>query len=277
MPAAGVPGREGARSTTGPMRLALTRRVSPSLAGCELTFRARTPIDAERAATQHEAYERALAQAGCHLLPLPAEPDLPDSVFVEDVALVLEEVAVILRPGAASRWPETLSVAHALAPYRDVAVIGEPGTLDGGDVLRVGRTLFVGATGRSNGAGIAQLRAVVAPLGYDVRAVPVTGCLHLKSAATLVAPDAVLINRLWVDAGYFAGLELLDVHAGEPDAANALLIGSALIYAASHPRTRGLLEARGIDVRAVDVSEMEKAEGAVTCCSIVFEAPSIAS
>jgi dimethylargininase len=259
------------------MRLALTRRVSPSLAGCELTFRARTPIDADRAVAQHEAYERALAQAGCQLVPLPAEPDLADSVFVEDAALVLEEVAVILRPGAASRRPETPSVAHALAPYRDVAVIGEPGTLDGGDVLRIGRTLFVGATGRSNEAGIAQLRAVVAPLGYDVRAVPVTGCLHLKSAATLVAPDAVLINRLWVDAGYFAGLELLDVHAEEPDAANALLIGSALIYAASHPRTRGLLEARGIDVRAVDVSEMEKAEGAVTCCSIVFEAPSIAS
>lgn len=259
------------------MRLALTRRVSPSIGDCELAFLPRTAIDADRAAAQHEAYERALAQAGCHLLPLPAEPDLPDAVFVEDAALVLEEVAVILRPGSASRRPETPSVAHALAPYRDVAVIGEPGALDGGDVLCVGRTLFVGATGRSNEAGVAQLRAVVGPLGYDVRAVPVTGCLHLKSAVTLVGPDTVLINRLWVDAGHFPGLDLLDVHPGEPDAANALLIGSALIYAASHPRTRGRLEARGIDVRAVDVSELEKAEGAVTCCSIVFEAPALAT
>jgi dimethylargininase len=157
-----------------------------------------------------------------------------------------------------------------------VAVIGEPGTLDGGDVLRVGRTLFVGAAGRSNEAGLAQLRAVVAPLGYDVRAVPVTGCLHLKSAVTLIAPDTVLINRLWVDAGHFAGLDLLDVHLDEPDAANALLIGTTIIYPSSHPLTRRRLEDRGIEVLAVDVAELEKAEGAVTCCSIVFEAPSIA-
>jgi dimethylargininase len=259
------------------MLLALTRHVSPFIGDCELTFRTRIPIDAVRAAAQHETYQRALVQAGCRVVALPDELDLPDAVFVEDAAVVLDEVAVILRSGAASRRPEALSVAHALAPYRDVAVIGEPGTLDGGDVLRVGRTLFVGATGRSNEAGIAQLRAVVVPLGYDVRAVPVTGCLHLKSAVTLAAPDTVLINRRWVDAGHFAGLDLLDVHAEEPDAANALLIGSALIYAASHPLTRRKLEDRGIDVLVVDVAEMEKAEGAVTCCSIVFEAPSIAS
>ena len=270
-------GSLAARSPAGLMRVALTRRVSPAIADCELTFRTRIPIDADRAATQHKAYERALAQAGCQVVSLPAEPDLPDAVFIEDAALVLEEVAVILRPGAASRRQETPSVAHALAPYRDVAVIGEPGTVDGGDVLRIGRTLFVGATGRSNAAGIEQLRTIVAPLGYDVRAVPVTGCLHLKSAATLVAPNTVLINRLWVDAGHFAGFDLLDVHPDEPDAANALLIGTALIYAASHPRTRGRLEARGVDVRPVDVSEMEKAEGAVTCCSIVFEAPALAT
>jgi len=257
------------------MRLALTRRVSPSIGACELTFRARTPIDAGRAAVQHEAYERALAQAGCHVVSLPDEPDLPDAVFVEDAAVVLDEVAVILRSGAASRRPEALSVAHALAPYRDVAVIGEPGTLDGGDVLRVGRTLFVGASGRSNEAGISQLRAVIAPLGYDVRAVPVTGCLHLKSAVTLAAPDTVLINRRWVDAGHFAGFDLLDVHPNEPDAANGLLVGAAVIYPASHPLTRRKLEDRGIEVLVVDVAEMEKAEGAVTCCSIVFEAPEL--
>ena len=258
------------------MRLALTRRVSSSIGACELTFRTRARIDPERAAVQHLAYERALAQAGCQVVSLPAEPDLPDAVFVEDAALVLDEVAVILRPGAASRRPETPSVAAALAPYRDVAVIGEPGTLDGGDVLRLGRTLFVGAAGRSNEAGIAQLRAVVAPLGYQVRAVPVVGCLHLKSAVTQVAPETVLINRRWVDAGHFAGFELLDVHPDEPDAANALLLGTSLIYPASHPLTRRRLEERGMDVLAVDVAELEKAEGAVTCCSIVFEAPTVA-
>ena len=258
------------------MRLALTRRVSPSLGACELTYRTRTPIDVDRAVRQHEAYERALAQAGCRLVTLPAERDLPDAVFVEDAALVLDEVAVVLRPGAASRRAETPSVAHALAPYRDVAVIGEPGTLDGGDVVCVGRTLFVGASGRSNAAGIGQLRTIVGPLGYDVRAVPVNGCLHLKSAVTAVAPDALLLNRRWVDAAHFSGLDLIDVHAEEPDGANALLIGKTLIYSGSHPLTRRKLEDRGIDVRVVDVTEIEKAEGAVTCCSLIFEAPALA-
>jgi dimethylargininase len=255
------------------MRFALTRRVSPSIGACELTHRPRVPIDPGRAAAQHEAYERALALAGCRLVSLEAAPDLPDAVFVEDVAVVLDEVAIVLRPGAASRRPEAASVARALAPYRGLLVIAEPGTLDGGDVLRIGRTLFVGVGGRSNEAGIGQLRAAAAPWGYDIRAVPVAGCLHLKSAVTLVAPDTVLVNRRWVDAARFPGLEPLDVHPDEPDAANALLVGATLLYPASHPRTRRRLEERGVDVIAVDVAELEKAEGAVTCCSIVFEAP----
>jgi dimethylargininase len=257
------------------MRVALTRGVSPSLGDCELTYRPREPIDPGRAAAQHAAYERALVHAGCHLVSLPAVPDLPDAVFVEDVALVLDEVAVVLRPGAPSRRPETASVARALAPYRALAAIDGPGTLDGGDVLRVGRTLYVGAGGRSNEAGIRGLRAAVEPLGYAVRPVPLAGCLHLKSAVTLVAADTALINRRWVDAAGFPDLGLLDVHPDEPDAANALLVGTTVIYPGSHPRTRRRLEERGIDVLAVDVAELEKAEGAVTCCSIVFEAPAL--
>ena len=255
------------------MLVALTRAVSPAIGRCELAHRPRTEISYGLACTQHAAYERTLSALGCELVSLPPEPDLPDSVFVEDTALVLEDVAVVLRPGAESRQPETPAVARALAPYRDLAVIGAPGSVDGGDVLRIGATLFVGCSRRSNEAGIRQLAAAVAPFGMAVRPVPVSGCLHLKSAATLVAADTLLVNRLWVDPAYFGGVRVIDVHPEEPDAANALLLRRAVVYPASHPRTLERLMEWGLDVTTVDVSELEKAEGAVTCCSVVFEAP----
>jgi dimethylargininase len=254
--------------------VALTREVSPSLGRCELTHLPRVPIDAAVAAAQHRAYRSALADLGCEVVALPAEAGFPDAVFVEDTAVVVDEVAVVLRPGAASRQGETPAVAAALAAYRDIAMIGAPGTVDGGDVLRIGRTLYVGCAegGRSNAAGIAQLEAALAPFEYRVQAVPVRGCLHLKSAVTQVATATLLINRECVDPGAFAHVEFVDVHPGEPRAANALLVGGAVLYPASHPRTAERLAERGIVVRTVDVSELEKAEGAVTCCSVIFDA-----
>lgn len=253
------------------MPLALTRAVSPAIGRCELTHLPRTAIDAALASAQHRAYEAALSRHGCVVRTLPAEPDLPDSVFVEDVALVLAEVAVVLRPGAASRQPEVPSVASALAEYRDLAVLGAPATLDGGDVLRIGRTLFVGRSGRSNGAGIGQLATALAPFGYRVEAVAVRGCLHLKSAVTAVGPETLLVDRRCVDAERFGALAFVDVDPAEPGAANALRVGEGVVYPASHPRTAERLAGVGITVTAVDVSELEKAEGAVTCCSLIFE------
>jgi dimethylargininase len=254
--------------------VALTREVSPAFARCELTYLPRSPIDPAVAARQHGDYRSSLSALGCDVVALPAEGDFPDSVFIEDTAVVVDEVAVVLRPGAASRQGETPAVAAALAAYREIAMIGAPGTVDGGDVLRIGRTLYVGSAegGRSNAAGIGQLDVALAPFGYRVRAVPVRGCLHLKSAVTLVGEATLLINREWVDAGAFANVEFVDVHPGEPHAANALLVGGAVIYPASHPGTAERLAKRGIVVRTVDVSELEKAEGAVTCCSVIFEA-----
>ncbi|MGD0484225.1 MAG: dimethylargininase [Gemmatimonadales bacterium] len=256
------------------MLVALTREVSPAIGRCELTHLPRVPIDAAVAAVQHRAYRSALADLGCEVVVLPAEAGFPDSVFIEDTAVVVDEVAVVLRPGAASRQGETPAVATALAEYREIAMIGAPGSVDGGDVLRIGRTLYVGCAeaGRSNATGIAQLEAALAPFDYRVQAVPVRGCLHLKSAVTQVATATLLINREWVDAGAFAHVAYVDVHPGEPRAANALLVGGAVIYPASHPRTAERLAKRGIVVRTVDVSELEKAEGAVTCCSVIFEA-----
>jgi dimethylargininase len=252
--------------------IALTREVSSSLADCELTHLVREPIDVERARRQHEAYEQALAGLGCRVVRLPELPASPDAVFVEDVAVVVDEHAVITRPGAVSRRAETASASEALAAFRSLTAVSAPGTLDGGDVLRLGRRIFVGRSSRSNDAGVAALRGALEPFGYSVDSVEVEGCLHLKSAATEVAPGVVLVNPAWVEPGAFGAVRTVEVDSQEPSAANGLRIGDGLLYGASFPRTRGRLEALGFRVISVDLSELAKAEGAVTCCSLVFEA-----
>jgi len=255
------------------MLIAVTREVSRSIANCELTHLSRVQIDLELARLQHLRYQQALAELGCKVVSLPEQPELPDAVFVEDVAIVLDECAVITRPGAESRRPETGPMAEKLGEYRKLVFIEAPGTLDGGDVLRVDRTLYVGLSGRSNRAAIDQLRALIAPDGYKVNAVEVSGCLHLKSAVSQAAEYTLLVNPRWVNAADFGDLECLEVDPAEAYAANSLLIGKSIIYPTSFPRTRQRLEHQGMRVMAVDVSELQKAEGAVTCCSLVFEQP----
>jgi dimethylargininase len=197
---------------------------------------------------------------------------MPDAVFVEDIAVALNEGAVICRPGAESRRAETPGILDALTRHgRPVQHITAPGTLDGGDVLVVGRRVFVGSSARTNRAGIDQLAGILEPVGYAVHVVPVRGCLHLKSAVTAVAPDTLLINREWVPADAFAGLSLLDVDPQEPYGANALAVADVVIYPAVFPRTRERLDRQGLRVRPVDVDELQKAEGGVTCCSLIFK------
>ena len=254
------------------MRIALTRAVPPSIVRCELTHLARAPIDLDRARDEHAAYEAALAALGCAVRRIAPAPELPDSVFVEDAALVLDEVAVLTRPGAASRRAEVASVAAALGEYRPLLRIEPPGTLDGGDVLRSGRRVWVGRTPRSNAAGCQQLRALLAPHGYDVRAVAVQGCLHLKTAVTEVADDTLLLNPEWVDRATFGAYALLEVDPGEPFAANVLRVGDAVLCAAAHPRTRERLSAAGVETHGVEVGELAKAEAGLTCCSLIFTA-----
>jgi dimethylargininase len=250
--------------------VAITRAVSRALARCELTHLERREIDVDLARVQHAAYERALRAAGCDVRQLQEQPELADSVFVEDTAIVLDEVAVLTRPGAESRRGEIESMAAALAPWREVRRIEAPATLDGGDVLRLDRVLYVGASARSNAAGMAQLAQLVAPFNYRVQAVPLHGCLHLKSAVTQVAAQVLLCNPAWVDARHFPGYRLLAVDPAEPFAANAVWVGDRLLYSASFPRTADRLRQAGIEVRALDMSETEKAEGGVTCCSVIF-------
>lgn len=254
------------------MRIAITREVSRSIGRCELSHLDRVPIDVDRLRAQHREYERMLVELGCRVHRIPEAPDLPDAVFVEDAAIIVDEIAIVTRPGAASRRAETPDVAERLARFRMLRFVDEPATIDGGDVLRVGRTLFVGRSARTNDAGIAAMSRLLVPLGYRVRAVPVGHCLHLKSAATRVGRETVLVNPAWVDVRAFESLERLEIDPSEPFAANALLVGTAVVTAKACPRTRALLEDRGYDVRALDVSEIAKAEGALTCCSVIIDA-----
>lgn len=254
------------------MLIAITREVSPNINNCELTHFSREAIDVNLARAQHKQYEAGLQAAGCEVQTLPAETDLPDSVFVEDTAIVLDELAIITRPGAASRQPETESIAKALEPYRKPYIIESPGTIDGGDVLRVGKNIYIGLSSRSNQAGIEQMQNILEPFGYKVTGVQVRDCLHLKSAVTQVAKETLLINRNLIDASNFGGVNFIDVDDAEPFAANALLINQEVIYPSSFPRTQKRLADSGISVRVVEVSELIKAEGAVTCCSLIFKA-----
>jgi dimethylargininase len=255
-------------------RIAIVRPVSESIVHCELTHLAREPIDYARAVEQHESYQAALAEAGCEIVRIPAAHDMPDAVFVEDVALVTDEIAVMTRPGATSRRGEAAAVEKVLARYRDVVRIQAPGTLDGGDVLLVGRQFFVGRSSRTNDAGIVHLRALVSEHGYSVDAVDVRGCLHLKSAVTALGENTLLGNSAWVDAGSFGEVAWLEVDPSEPHAGNALRVGSSIIYPIAHKRTsarlRELAAATGMSLHLVDASELAKAEGGVTCCSLIL-------
>lgn len=253
------------------MLIAIVREVSERMAACQLSFVQRLPIDLEKARMQHAGYCRALESLGCKVVSLPEEPGLADAVFVEDVALVLDEVAVMTRPGAASRRGEGASIEPVLAAFRPVLRIEPPGTLDGGDVLRLGRDIHIGLAARSNAEGIAQLQTLLAPYGYRVHAVPTQGCLHLKSAVTQVGIDTLLVQPEWVDASRFGGFRQIEVDPGETHAANALLIGDRVLYPGSFPRTAQRLGDAGIQVSTIDVSELRKAEGATTCCSLVFQ------
>ncbi len=252
------------------MDIAITQLVSPSIDRCELTLQERIPIDLTLARQQHHAYEETLRGLGVEIHSLPEEPDLPDSVFVEDTAIVLDKCALLTRPGALSRRPEIESIARALAPYRKLFFIHAPGTLDGGDVLTVGKTIFVGLSSRSNKAAIDQMRTFLTPYGYTIKGIRVTDCLHLKSAVTQVAADTLLVNPVWVDMVNFPGLKFIEIDPSEQYAANALMVNGTVLYQPAYPKTQARLEAAGIFPLLVDEFELGKAEGALTCCSLLF-------
>jgi dimethylargininase len=250
--------------------IAITRPPTEALLHCELTHLEREPIDFQLAAAQHRGYEDALRALGAEVVSLPPEPRLPDAVFVEDTALVLDEIAVMMHPGASSRVPEVETVARALEPYRSLAHILPPGMIDGGDVLRTGRTIYVGVSSRTNREAVERLSTIAVPHGYHVKAVQVSNCLHLKSACTYVGDNTVLANRNWLPPDAFADLNIIDVAEDEPRAANTFFVGETLVMADNYPKTRAKLEAAGRVVCSVALTELQKAEAGGSCMSLVF-------
>ena len=253
--------------------VALVREVSPRLGDCILTHLGRSPIDISVAVEQHQTYCSVLAALGARLERIAPLPDAPDGVFVEDTAVVVDEAAVITRPGADSRAAETASMADALARYRPLITLSEAARLDGGDVLRAGRTLYVGRSGRTNAEGTADLAAALGPLGYQVRGVDLRDCLHLKTACTFIPPRLIVLNPAWVDVDAFRDWDVATVPPGEPYGANTLTLGGVTLVGAAYPGTAERLAARGIVTRPIDLSELAKAEGALTCSSVIVEVP----
>lgn len=250
--------------------VAITHVPSPKMNDAVRTFIERRPIDLERAALQHAEYRRALERAGADVVLLDVNVAHADAVFVEDTAVVLDELAVVTSMGAPSRRDEVRGIELELGRHRtEIARIEPPATLEGGDVLRVGRTLLVGASARTNSAGLSSLAHIAARHGYDVRSVPFSGCLHLKTACTALPDGTMLLNPRWLDARDLEGFSVLHVAEDEPDAANVVLVGDRVVMASAHPRTIDLVRGRGFHVDAVDLSEFAKAEGCGTCLSLL--------
>jgi dimethylargininase len=255
--------------------VAVTRQVASTLAEGDVTWIRREPVDVDRAIVQHGAYESLPRELGAYVISLPPEPTLPDSVFVEDTAVVVDEIAVMTRPAAARRRAEVRSVESVLTSYRAIGRIVEPATLEGGDVLIQGRSVFVGRSTRTNDEGFQQLSAILTPFGYTARQVEVSGCLHLKTGCTYVGNSALLVHPEWIDVRPMAQYELIPVPAGEDFAANTIRLGGAVIVAASFPQTIAMLEDRGFDVRSLDISELQKLEAGLSCCSVIFHDSSV--
>lgn len=253
------------------MVIAITREVSSRFNECEITHIDRTPIDLDIARRQHQEYIHALAQIGCEVIELPEQRDLPDSVFVEDTAFILPEVAVITRPGADSRKPETESIVQALSSHRPLVHVTAPATVDGGDVLVLEKNIYIGMSTRSTMEAVTQLQGLLDNYGYKVTGVELTDCLHLKTAVTRMNNKTLLVNKNWVDAGHFSGYELIDIDPSEPFGANCLPVKDVIIYPSSFPKTQKKIEQKGFKVINVNLDELAKAEGAVTCCSLIIE------
>lgn len=250
--------------------LTLVRDVSPDLVDAELTFLDREPVDVAVAAQQHAGYVALLGSLGHEVVHVPPAPEHPDGTFVEDAVVVVDDLAVLTRPGAASRRGEVASVRRTVAGLGlRTAEIHGPATMDGGDVLQVGRTVFVGLGGRTDTAGVEQLRELLAPLGRTVVAVPVTGCLHLRTGATALPDGTVLAVSSWLDTAVFADAGLSVLEVPERSGADVLLSGDRVVLSASAPRTAELVRSRGFEAHPVDISELEKAECGVTCLSVL--------
>lgn len=253
------------------MLRALTHKISPRIAECEVTFINRSPINLRLAARQHDNYCAVLRGLGVIVEELSENESYPDSCFVEDTAIVVDELAIICSMGVPSRRGETALIKRELARYREIAHVSLPATIEGGDVLRIGRKMFVGQSSRTNLGGIEEIARILRPYGYRVRPVRTKGSLHLKSACTAIDEETLFVNPDWVELDAFGGFHLVHTPAEEPWSANILRVGSTVCAQAGFPRALELMERVAGKVETIDISELRKAEAGLTCSSIIFE------
>jgi len=252
------------------MLMAITHLPSPNLQNCELTFLESEAINSEKANEQHQNYCAMLERCGAKVILLDENIALPDSVFVEDPIIVFDEVAVLTSMGVESRRAESDVMAKVFSAYRKVERISLPAKIEGGDVLKVGKKIFVGESARTNVEGVQALERIIKPFGYEVIPVKVTGCLHLKTGVTALDEKTILINASWVDARAFKGFEQIDVPSDEPFGGNVLKIGDILCMNEAFPKTIMLIKSLGYKVDSVNISEFVKAEAGLTCMSVPF-------
>lgn len=253
------------------MLRALTHRVSPHIADCELTFLSRSPIDLQLAVRQHDDYCALLNKLGVTVDKLSENESYPDSCFVEDTSVVVDELAIICSPGVESRRGETRLIQRELSKYRETVQIALPATIEGGDVLRIGKRILVGESSRTNSQGIEEFRRILEPYGYSITPVGTKGSLHLKSACTGIDDETLIVNPEWIELAALRGFKLVYTPEEEPWSANVLRIRDTVCIQAGFPRTAEMIERQVERVEIIDMSELRKAEGALTCSSIIFE------
>jgi dimethylargininase len=249
---------------------AITRGVSTNIAACELTYRSRETIDVGKATLQLAQYCELLRKWDVNLMTIAASDAYPDCCFVQDTAVVLDEVCVIASMGAYTRQGEVSQVERLVAPFRRIRRIFPPATLDGGDVVRIGRRLFVGLSTRTNARGITALDRIVEPFGYTVVPVRVNGGLHLTTGCGVINEETVLLNPRWLDSCVFRGLRQLHVPEEEPWAANTIRVEGAVCLEEKAPRTIDLVQPFVESIDTLDISEFRKAEGSLSCLSLIF-------
>ena len=249
---------------------ALTRGVSDSISACELTYRYRESIDFEKARRQLESYCELLRRWGVELVPVPASRSYPDCCFVQDTAVVLDELCVMASMGAPTRRGEGSEVERFMSQFRKIERLRLPATLDGGDVVQVGKRLFVGLSTRTNARGIAALGEIAEPYGYIVIPVTVNGGLHLTTGCGVINDETVLLNPRWVDPRPFKDLRQLHVPEAEPWAANTIRIEDAVCLEQGAPRTLDMVQPYAGGIDTLDISEFRKAEGSLSCLSLIF-------
>jgi dimethylargininase len=253
------------------MLRALTHKISSRIAECELTFVERAPIDYQKALRQHDDYEALLTRLGVLVRSLSENDQYPDACFVEDTAIVVDEVAVICSMGVSSRRGETSLIARELSSYRDLIHISLPATIEGGDVLRVGRQILAGQSKRTNSEGIRALTRILEPFGYKIIPVTTKGGLHFKSGCTAIDDETLFVNPDWVETDSLREFKPLATAADEPSSANVLRLGETVCVQSEFPRAIDLIRSVVERVETVDMSELRKAEAGLTCSSIIFE------